>query len=484
MILKISILDEPVLEFGRGRHQCPKFGISQYDVYDINEPTRRSQIIVGAIGDGETLELLEVWIERCREKISPKSKNDSNPYLFPGFCGFDQHTGFRARMEISGRTHRQISSKETRDLLAISNRAERIEKAIELYHEHARFLIQNRNVDVVVCTLPTSIYEAIGPRKHGLPSDEEKLPYEDGDAEEEEETEALELDFRRALKARCMYLGRPLQLIRQNSLSPKRSVQDDATKAWNFCTAMYYKASNTVPWKMSSVTDEPVCYVGVSFYRTRDRQALNTSIAQVFDEWGQGVILRGSPAAIDKDNRRPYLSEENAQKLLLDALSEYHSAMEHQPRRVVIHKTSPFRQEEVIGFETALDSFSVSRRDFLSIRTSSVTVLRRGDYPPSRGTQLALDDTRTLLYTRGYVPFYRTYPGGYVPRPIELTFAAVDTSQSLLTQEVLALSKMNWNNAQLDGKYPVTVGCARRVGDVMKYLGDDQLPRVNYGFYM
>ena len=43
---------------------------------------------------------------------------------------------------------------------------------------------------------------------------------------------------------------------------------------------------------------------------------------------------------------------------------------------------------------------------------------------------------------------------------------------------------MNWNNTQFDGKYPVTLGCARKVGEIMKYLNDSEVPQIRYGYYM
>ena len=51
------------------------------------------------------------------------------------------------------------------------------------------------------------------------------------------------------------------------------------------------------------------CAVGISFYRSRDRQTLSTSLAQIFDELGNGLILRGTPVDLDKDDRSPRLSE-------------------------------------------------------------------------------------------------------------------------------------------------------------------------------
>ena len=41
-------------------------------------------------------------------------------------------------------------------------------------------------------------------------------------------------------------------------------------------------------------------------------------------------------------------------------------------------------------------------------------------YPPLRGTLVSLSEQEHILYTHGSVPFYKTYPGLYVPRPLGL----------------------------------------------------------------
>ena len=51
-----------------------------------------------------------------------------------------------------------------------------------------------------------------------------------------------------------------------------------------------------------------------------------------------------------------------------------------------------------------------------------------------------------------------------------------DESSDVICAEILALSKMNWNNTQFDGKYPITIQCARNVGHIMKYLDIEKDP--------
>jgi len=92
-----------------------------------------------------------------------------------------------------------------------------------------------------------------------------------------------------------------------------------------------------------------------------------------------------------------------------------------------------------------------------------------------------------LLYTRGSVPFFETYPGLYVPRALEIQFDNVEQSRETLCREILALTKMNWNNTQFDMREPITLRAARRVGDILKYIPNDAPESriaARYSFYM
>lgn len=87
-------------------------------------------------------------------------------------------------------------------------------------------------------------------------------------------------------------------------------------------------------------------------------------------------------------------------------------------------------------------------------------------------------------YTRGSIWYYKTYPGMYIPQPLELRVVRSEQSPAFLAREILGLTKMNWNNTQLDGKYPITLSCARKVGEIMKYLDEHDRPQIRYGYYM
>lgn len=484
--MRLFTLPEPELQFAHGSHVCPRAGISRFSVYDSLAQTRRERIHVGAIGTAEGLDKLSAWLHLCSREL-PGKKGAKQPNLFPAFPGFSRSSGFKAELLFNSEIARQISKAELKAVSAVTYWDQRVADAADLYFKEAKFLAQNRTVDVIVCVLPDSLYGKViddsAPDSESL--DDTNTESVEDDDKDEDATNELESNFRRLLKARVMGLGRPIQIIREHSLEAHADQQDEASKAWNFCTALYYKSGQTVPWKMVTDPAKPtVCAIGISFYRSRDRTSLNTSLAQLFDELGNGLILRGTPLQQDKDDRRPYMTAEQSADLLERALAEYRDALKTLPARVVIHKSSNFRDCELDGLRSAAKKLNVGAVDFVTVMDSDFRLFRGATYPPYRGTRVELSPSTHLLYTRGSVPYYATYTGKYLPGPLEIRVVESEESPATICQEILALTKMNWNNTQFDGKYPVTLGCARRVGEILKYLPENQAPQIRYSYYM
>src|SRR6266496_4965826 len=97
-----------------------------------------------------------------------------------------------------------------------------------------------------------------------------------------------------------------------------------------------------------------------------------------------------------------------------------------------------------------------------------------GSYPPLRGTALDLSGDEFILYTKGSLPFFETYPGMYVPRPLHVQIVDSEQTPRFLAQEILALTKLNWNTTQFDGWEPVSLRASREVGDVLRFCESEQ----------
>jgi hypothetical protein len=287
----------------------------------------------------------------------------------------------------------------------------------------------------------------------------------------------------RAIKAEGMRAGLCTQLCWPGAFLGGEGVEDDATRAWNFCTALYYKARG-IPWRVTGLAKN-TCYVGISFFRPiGEPEMLQTSMAQAFSDRGEGVVLLGETFPWDSRKQgAPRLSKESARRLLEGVIKLYSEHLRQVPARVVVHKSSLLAAEELEGFEEAIPS-TTSFHDFVSVGHTSIRFMRAGAEPPLRGTLIEIAPKRYLLYTRGYVPFLRVYPGLRIPRPLYVTQHVGSGGVTEVLAEVLALTKMNWNSAVFGRSEPITLGFARTVGLILSELPKDVAPKPFYRFYM
>jgi len=283
----------------------------------------------------------------------------------------------------------------------------------------------------------------------------------------------------------------PLQILRRSTWDEAtppptgRGRQDEASRAWNLHIALYYKAGG-VPWRLPRpATELTTCFVGISFYRGSAGTSLDTAVAHVFNERGDGVIVRGGAAHISKEDRQPHLNAADAHDLLQTALDVYRREHKTLPARVVIHKSSRFLLEEVAGFDSAAAARDLAALDLVWITDSEdVQLFRPGTAPPLRGTFVTLSPDEHALYTGGSVEFYSTYPGMYVPHPVGIRPALLTRGPHDLAVELLALTKMNWNQARLDGRLPITLRTAEQVKRVLRFCDPAQTIATRYAQYM
>jgi hypothetical protein len=488
--MNVRYIQEPSLQFGEGQHLCPKSGIYTYNPYDIGQ-VRPDKITIGIIGKSDSIDIILEWLEDCKTHIEGKQEkkgSTSHPNLFLNFCGFNKEIGFKSEIVYDDGYIRKINNSDFNHVIESNADLEtRIKLIADLYLSEIKFLTKNKRPDVILCVLSDNFFTIIQDGEVKLDDEEKdnvgKVNTNDKDIDGEVIIQK-EQNFRRYLKAKAMQYNVPIQILRDKISRPSGGMQDPATIAWNFFTAIYYKASGT-PWALiRKDTSDSTCYAGISFYRSRDNKTTQTSIAQIFNEVGKGVILRGEEIKVDKYDRTPHMSEEQAFNLLSKSLKEYFDAVKTYPRRLVLHKSSNFSPDEIYGFKQAAKQVNIYQIDLITIMPSKLRLYREGQYPPLRGTHLNISNKRHLLYTRGSVPYFETYTGMYIPSPIEVRLFEHDESSNIICDEILALTKMNWNNTQFDRKFPITLECARNVGDILKYLEPEDSMQLKYSFYM
>jgi len=462
-VIDISFLPESDLEFGfNGRHQEQRAGVVLHGPADIEVPDRPTTLRLGMVGQRKDLDALQTWLERCADGVPARSDTPLDT-LFPAFPGLEGDSTFRVSLAFPREAQREITRRHLRGLEGLSSDAIAITAAAELIAAEVATLLEDAEVDVVLIARPPKVLDGTATA--------------DG---------RIGLNFHDVLKARCITARVPIQVIRPRTWTGGRGIEDEATRAWNLLTALYYKCGGK-PWRLPRDRNQRTrCYVGISFTRTDAGKELHTSVAQVFNELGDGVIVRGALAHRSGHDRQPHLSRSDASALLTSALKRYREHHGSPPAEITVHKTSSFSDAEHKGFLHGADKAELHSCDLIWLTDSEDTFLIRGtsNYPPMRGTLLTLDDEHHALYTHGSVPYYKTYPGMYVPRPIGIRPRESNRSIDDIAREILALSKLNWNRARLDARKPITLLTARRVGEVLRHVSTTTSPAARYAFYM
>src|SRR6266545_4857568 len=214
--VKLDVRDEPLLEFaGNARHVDPRHGIWDYGPIDATSTALRT-IRAGIVGTPASVQGLRAWLDKCRLPIA--AKDSRLGHLFVPFPGFDTSAGFRSTLVWDSRLERHIRDRDIRRVAGLKPH-DAVRAAVELYAAEPEV-------------------DPAAPWK--------KIPLEEPAD-----------DFRALLKAMAMRYSRPIQIIRRTTWDPaftpagqdKPRLQDEATRAWNLHTALYYKAGG-VPWRL------------------------------------------------------------------------------------------------------------------------------------------------------------------------------------------------------------------------------------------
>jgi hypothetical protein len=279
-----------------------------------------------------------------------------------------------------------------------------------------------------------------------------------------------------------MHVGLPTQLLWEGTLDGV-GVEDDATIAWNVWSGIYYKGRNEL-WRLTGLAAN-ACFVGISFYKDRKDERLRSCVAQAFSDRGEGLVLRSEPFPWQNEmEKTPHLERRMASEMLTRVLNAYRDHLHVQPSRVVIHKWQRYWPEEQAGFEDALETAGVHSHDFVAFGSRGLRFFRAGQEPVVRGTYIALGPAEGLLFTRGYVPFLRRYPGMRVPRPLEIIEHHGSGSMTEIAREILALTKLDWNTTMFAGKEPITTAFAEDVGRILSEMPHNVQAKPSYRFYM
>jgi hypothetical protein len=223
------------------------------------------------------------------------------------------------------------------------------------------------------------------------------------------ETEDEVFDLHDFVKAYCVQKGVSTQFLDQDTLDHKQQCR----VWWWLSLALYAKAMRT-PWVLDSLpSDTALVGLGFSINRKAPRgEHVILGCSHLYNAQGQGLQYRMSKIENDKIdiNNNPFMSRDDACRVGETIRQLFFDAQRRIPRRVVIHKLTPFRRDEREGLREGLggvyemDMLEINIEDALRY-VSSVPQHGGGfdedNFPVRRGTVVKLDDFTALLWVHG-----------------------------------------------------------------------------------
>lgn len=476
----LSVFEEPLMEFEGGQYSCdPHDGLALFGAIGSAAGTTPPPYAV--IGQPQGLDL---WAQFCRAFNRPSAVEDPSRHVL--WRPFPTHeVAFGSRWSEQALRVYELDATKLLKAADITDQHERCYSIVNEYLEPFDAIKKHdEQPKVVICIVPDRIWKNCRPlsRVSGGPriSSQEKRLRKAGQADffEKFEPEQYNMspDFRRQIKARSMGQDLPVQIVRESTLrlteartAGERQLTWLSDRLWNLSTALYYKTGRK-PWRLRDVRPG-VCYVGIAFRRESEGSSTACCAAQMFIDSGDGLVFVGDFGPWYSPERNQFhLSPGAAKQLLSNVLGTYESMRtQTDPKitEVFLHSRSSISRDEFDGYRAACGSGVKLvgirvRTDFQGLR-----LFRPGKMPVLRGTFLRHNDRSGHLFASGFKPRLGTYDGVDVPAPLRIDIQHGDADLFQVGQDILALTKLNYNACRYGSAQPVTVKYSDAVGEIL-----------------
>lgn len=499
-------LEEPSLMFGHGQvMENPKDGLLLFGpLSDGKEP---SEIRVGVIGRKSGHERYRKWVKRINGYIEADRKDAAHHTAYPGFEAI-----FGCKWPTKPICELAISEEEIWENLYRHDKYEAVFNTVGLFvNEIERYLREeDAHVDLWFVVIPEEIYtygrpKSVVPKELRLSSsmgmslkkakEIQRQPSLFAEDNEAAEIYKYEVHFHNQLKARLLkHKSVVVQVVRETSLTPEdfekdgrplRRLQDPASLAWNLTTTAYFKTSGK-PWKLADVR-EGVCYVGLVFKQDMTSLTAGNACcgAQMFLDSGDGLVFKGAVGPWYSDSTKEFhLPKEKAAELIKKVVDAYKREHGMPPKELFVHGRTRFNDGEWEGFlseapeETNVVGVRIREDNTFKLYGAGLT-------PILRGTAFLQSKRRGYLWTRGYIPRLRTYPGREVPNPLSVEICRGKADLEQVMKDIMGLTKVNFNACIYADGRPVTLRFADRVGEILTATPTAQdLPPLPFKHYI
>ena len=314
--------------------------------------------------------------------------------------------------------------------------------------------------------------------------------------------EGESFDLHDYIKAFCAEKGIMSQLIRE------KTINDTTQKCqinWWLSLSFFVKSFRT-PWILAN-TNNTTAFAGLG-YSVENKNDVDGHIvlgcSHIYSSNGEGLkykLARISNDKIQWRHKKPHLSYDDAYEFGKSILNLFYESMNELPKRVVIHKRTFFTDEEKQGIiDSISDNNKVESIDLVEINfennikyTSSRIYNGKVDidgYSVSRGTCIQLNSKEALLWAHGVIPSvinpkWNFYPGGrYIPKPLRIIKHYGTGSLEQIANEILGLTKMNWNSLNMYSQLPATISSSNDIARIGKLIGANSKHEYDYRYFI
>lgn len=310
--------------------------------------------------------------------------------------------------------------------------------------------------------------------------------------------EGEKFDLHDYIKAFAAQKNVATQLIQEKTLTDELKCQ----KYWWLSLSFYVKSLRT-PWILSN-TDTTTAFAGIgySIKKQKNKTEVVLGCSHIYDSQGQGLKYKLSKVedfVLDKKSN-PFLSYEDAFQFGVSIRELFMQSMNTLPQRVVVHKRTPFKKDEIQGITDSLFKAGIEKIDLIEINHEQDVKyfatkvynnsLQIDGFPISRGTCIVTDETTALLWTHGIVPSvknpnYKFYLGGRsIPSPLKIIKHYGESDINTIATEILGLTKMNWNSFDLYTKLPATISSSNEIARIGNLLSRFEGRMYDYRFFI
>ncbi len=302
-------------------------------------------------------------------------------------------------------------------------------------------------------------------------------------------------DLHDFIKAYAVQRGIATQFLREGTLRKTHACEI----LWWLSLALYVKSMRT-PWRLAEPNSD-VAFMGLGFSVDRATPSghhIVVGCSHIYSAEGLGLRfrLRQLEDPIVRQGN-PFMRRDDARRIAEGARQLFFESNMRLPRRVSIHKRTPFSDDEVLGLREGMDG--VAEVDLVSITVDPTLRWIASDiswgkprpdaFPVRRGTVLLIDDLRALLWvhgtTSGLQPGRRYYQGkSRIPAPLLVTRYAGRSDLTTLAHELLGLTKMNWNTLDLYTTMPATLDSSNAIASIGKLLTRFGAQSFDYRLFM